>query len=119
MQKQEQIINWIPQQWAKPDALSRRERVRLQGRALNRMVQEIHRESAKVGNWREPEKGDLGPPTVELVLLQCVSDLALAAQSHVSPQAVETSLAACLVRICDVAGELGLDLGGAVAERLQ
>ena len=73
------IINWIPQQWAKPDALSQREKIRLHGQALNRMIREIHRSSAKAGNWSEPEKGGPEPRTVDGVLLQCVSDLAEAA----------------------------------------
>ena len=31
----------------------------------------------------------------------------------------EVELADCIIRICDTAGQMGLDLGGAVAEKLE
>lgn len=61
------------------------------------------------------------------LLMLCVSELAEALEGHRKSlmddklphrSMIEVELADCLIRICDMAGGLGLDLPGAVAEKM-
>ena len=74
------------------------------------------------GWWPEDAK-----PDVPRMLMLCVSELAEAMEGHRKDlmddhlperKALEVELADTVIRIFDMAGGLGLDLGGAITEKL-
>lgn len=78
--------------------------------------------------WHDPHTGDRVERNVGELLMLMVSELAEAMEGHRKNlmdthlphrKMFEVELADCLIRICDTAGQLGLDLGGALAEKLE
>lgn len=94
------------------------------------LVAVCHNASVHAGWWHDLTTGALKPVTQELVgdkLMLCVTELAEAKEGHrkdamdshlPNRSAIEVELADCIIRICDLAGRLELDLGGAIAEKL-
>lgn len=78
--------------------------------------------------WQDPHTGQRVERNVGELLMLMVSELAEAMEGHRKDlmdthlkhrKMIEVELADCLIRICDTAGQMKLDLGGAVAEKLE
>ena len=78
--------------------------------------------------WRDPKTNERIERNVGELLMLMVSELAEALEGHRKDlmddklphrKMFEVELADCIIRICDTAGQMGLDLGGAVAEKLE
>lgn len=78
--------------------------------------------------WRDPKTNERIDRNVGELLMLMVSELAEALEGHRKDlmddklphrKMFEVELADCIIRICDTAGQMGLDLGGAVAEKLE
>lgn len=88
--------------------------------AASFLAHECHRQARERGWWDNPRE-------VGTLLMLTVSELAEAMEAHrkgLQDQhlphrpGIEVELADALIRICDIAGGLGLDLGGAVREKM-
>lgn len=92
-----------------------------------------HNASARAGWWNDPDTGDdlaatpQFPYVVGTKMMLVVSEVAEAVEGHRKGlkddklphrSMVEVELADAVIRIADLAGKLGLDLGGAIAEKL-
>lgn len=98
--------------------------------AVNLLMDRAHAASARVGWWTDPETGERLPLTPERVaqkLMLIVSEVAEAMEGHRKGlqddklphrPMMEVELADALIRIGDLAGAMGFDLGGAVAEKM-
>jgi NTP pyrophosphatase (non-canonical NTP hydrolase) len=78
--------------------------------------------------WRDPKTNERVERNTGELLMLMVSELAEAMEGHRKDlmddklphrKMFEVELADCIIRICDTAGQMGLDLGGAVAEKLE
>lgn len=87
---------------------------------------ECHRQAASW--WKDPATGEPLNRNVGELLMLCVSELAEALEAHRKGlqddklphrRGIEVELADCVIRIADMAGGLGLDVGGAIAEKLK
>lgn len=105
---------------------------------VNDVVESCHSASAGAGWWRDAKTGEdhialihgetyFGKALVAQKLMLIVSEVSEAMEGHRKglnddklPHRlmVEVELADALIRIADLAGALGLDLGGAVVEKL-
>lgn len=94
---------------------------------INAGVHVIHQIAVKAGWWSDLETGQRKDRNVGELLMLCVSELAEAMEGHRKGlqddklphrSAIEVELADAVIRIFDMAGGLNLDLGGAVAEKL-
>lgn len=108
---------------------------------LNGIVNACHEASASAGWWGEPCETNAQPEDVRAVrigtrfgkalvaqkLMLIVSEVSEAMEGHRKGlmddklphrPMLEVELADAVIRIADLAGALGLDLGGAVAEKL-
>ena len=86
--------------------------------------------SYRAGWWHDLDTGELKPLTQEIIgdkLMLIVTEIAEAKEgdrknlmdSHLQHRkSIEVELADAVIRIGDLAGRLGLDLGGAIAEKL-
>ncbi len=93
--------------------------------AIDYICDEIHRQNARW--WRDLHTGQPLQRNVGEMLMLCVSELAEAMEGHRKGlpddklphrPMLEVELADCVIRICDMAAGLGLDLGGALVEKL-
>lgn len=84
--------------------------------------------SANIRWWHDPATGERLTPNVGEKLMLIVSELAEAMEGHRKSlpdthlphrSALEVELADAVIRIFDLAGGLGLDIGGAIAEKLE
>lgn len=94
------------------------------------LVKECHGASKDAGWWNDIATGEPLPLTQERVgdkLMLVVTEIAEAKEGHRKNKqddhlphrlAVEVELADAVIRICDLAGALNLDLGRAIAEKL-
>lgn len=98
------------------------------------LVSACHTAAVNAGWWHDLRTGEsllpgAGPRSrnVGELLMLCVSELAEAMEGHRKSlpddklphrSMLEVELADCVIRICDLAGALALDLGGAIAEKL-
>lgn len=86
------------------------------------LVNQCHGLAKECGWWAETTQRD-----VPRLLMLCVSELAEAMEGHrkglkddhlPERDMLEVELADCVIRVFDMAGGLGLDLPGAIAEKL-
>lgn len=91
------------------------------------LVEFCHNLSHEAGWWDGVDLPNIPPDTVNTKLLLIVTEIAEATEGHrrnlmddklPHRKMIEVELADALIRIGDLAGALGLDLGGAVAEKL-
>jgi NTP pyrophosphatase (non-canonical NTP hydrolase) len=98
--------------------------------ATRLLVTHCHGASVEAGWWTDLKTGEpLEVSTrVPEKLMLCVSELAEAMEGHRKNKMddklphrpmIEVELADAVIRIADLAGALGLDLGGAVAEKME
>lgn len=98
--------------------------------AANALTRICHERSKSAGWWNDLVSGEPLPMTQERVgdkLMLVVTEVAEAKEGyrknkldeHIAGRSsIEVELADALIRICDLAGALNLDLGGAVADKL-
>lgn len=91
------------------------------------LVQTCHGLAAKAGWYHDPKTGALKDRNVGEMLMLIVSEISEAMEGHrkslkddklTDRSMIEVELADAVIRICDLAGYLDLDLGGAIAEKL-
>lgn len=91
------------------------------------LVLTCHGLAAKAGWYHDPRTGALKDRNVGEMLMLIVSEVSEAMEGHRKGLAddklqhrdmLEVELADAVIRICDLAGYLDLDLGGAIAEKL-
>lgn len=95
---------------------------------LNGMVDLVHELNKKAGWWTDIHTGEPLQRNVGELLMLTVSELAEAMEGHRKNlqddklphrKMIEVELADTIIRIFDMAGGLGLDLGGAMIEKLE
>ena len=98
------------------------------GHSLKRIVDSIHARNKIAGWWHDPKTGAPLERNVGELLCLVHSEISEAMEAHRKGlmddklphrKGIEVELADALIRICDISGGLGLDLGGAVAEKLE
>lgn len=94
---------------------------------VNRLVAHIHNGNVAAGWWSDLETGKKKDRNVGELLMLAVSELAEAMEGHRKGlmddklphrPMMEVELADTVIRIFDMAGGLGFDLGGAIVEKL-
>ena len=92
---------------------------------LNELCKIVH--AANKTWWEDPETNKPIERNVGEMLMLCVSELSEAMEGHRKRLAddklphrrmLDVELADCIIRIFDLAGGLGLDLGGAFVEKM-
>lgn len=92
--------------------------------SINDLVSYFHGKSTANGWWSEADKAN--PLVAPAKLMLIVSEIAEAMEGHRKGlqddklphrKMIEVELGDALIRICDLAGHLGLDLGGATMEK--
>ncbi len=95
------------------------------------LMAECHEASSRAGWWNDLKTGEPlveRPHVVGEKLMLIVSEVAEAMEGHRKGLSddklkhrsmIEVELADAVIRICDLAGALKLDLGGAIAEKLE
>lgn len=98
------------------------------GRAVTKAVQLVHSRNVAAGWWSDPKTGERKDRNVGELLCLVHSEISEAMEGHRKGlmddklphrPMIEVELADAVIRILDMAGGLGLDLGGAVAEKLE
>lgn len=95
---------------------------------VNRLCADIHADNVKAGWWTNPHTGEstLETRNVGEILMLIVSEVAEGMEGHRKSlmddklshrPMLEVELADAVIRICDLAGAKGFDLGGAIAEK--
>jgi len=96
--------------------------------ALNELSAEIHRDNVKAGWWTNLETGERKDRNVGELLCLIHSEISEAMEGHRKNlmddklphrKMFEVELADALIRIFDLAGAHGLDLGSAISEKRQ
>jgi len=96
---------------------------------INELVDICHSANVEAGWWSDITTGEsmLGKRNVNELLMLCVSELAEAMEGrrknlmddHLPSRPMfDVELADCIIRICDLAGSEGIDLGGSIVEKL-
>ena len=92
---------------------------------LNDLVQKCHNASLKAGWWHDLDH--INPNIIPTKIALIHSEISEAMEGHrrnkqddhlPHRKAMEVELADAIIRICDLAGWMNYDLGGAVAEKL-
>ena len=95
--------------------------------AAHDLVDICHGAAVRAGWWTDLASGEPKPRNVGELLMLIVSELAEAMEGHrkglmddklPNRPMLEVELADAVIRIADMAGGLGLDLGGAIAGKL-
>lgn len=93
---------------------------------INAIAAIIHQANVKAGWWTNTTTGMPANRNVGEMLVLCVSELSEGMEGHRKSlmddklphrPMLEVELADCVIRIMDMAGGLGLDLGGAIVEK--
>ena len=95
---------------------------------INTLCAEIHADNVEAGWWTDPRTGAsiLETRNVGEILMLIVSEVAEAMEGHRKGlmddklphrPMLEVELADAIIRIADLAGSKGFDLGGAIAEK--
>lgn len=94
---------------------------------FNTMCQTIHRYNKDAGWWTDIETGEPLKRNVGEMLMLVVSEISEAMEGHRKDlmddklphrKMIEVELADAVIRICDIAGGLGLDVAGAIQEKV-
>jgi NTP pyrophosphatase (non-canonical NTP hydrolase) len=96
---------------------------------INYLVYEVHQANVKAGWWTDIQTGEslVGKRNVGELLALVHSEISEALEAHRKDlmddklphrKGIEVELADAVIRIFDLAGGLGLDLGGAYVEKL-
>lgn len=107
--------------YLQPDALKE---------AMTKVVEQCHGAAKAAGWWNDLITGEslIGTRNVGEMLMLAVSEIAEAMEGHRKNlmddklshrPMIEVEFADCIIRLCDTAGALGLDLPGALAEKMQ
>jgi NTP pyrophosphatase (non-canonical NTP hydrolase) len=97
---------------------------------VNEVVHDCHKASRDAGWWHDTQGNSIldNPLVVSNKLLLIISEIVEAMEGDRTNcmddklphrKAIEVELADGLIRIADLAGALGMDLGGAVLEKMQ
>lgn len=95
---------------------------------INELVKEIHNNNVKAGWWTDLSTGQKANRNVGELLMLVVSEVAEAMEGNRKGlmddklphrSMLEVELADTVIRIMDMCGGLGLDLGGAIREKLE
>jgi NTP pyrophosphatase (non-canonical NTP hydrolase) len=99
---------------------------------INNLVKEIHSKNLEAGWWNDPETGEslldnkFTPYVIATKLLLTVTEIAEATEGYrknlmddklTHRSMFEVELADTVIRIFDIAGVMGFDLGGAIEEK--
>lgn len=99
---------------------------------INNLVKEIHSKNLEAGWWNDPETGEsllnnkFTPYVIATKLLLTVTEIAEATEGYrknlmddklTHRSMFEVELADTIIRLFDIAGVMGFDLGGAIEEK--
>lgn len=96
-------------------------------KAAGDLVLICHGQASRAGWWNDPKTGKPVSRPVPEMLMLCVSELAEAMEADrkdlmddkvPARKGLEVELADCVIRIFDMASGLGLDLPGAIVDKL-
>jgi NTP pyrophosphatase (non-canonical NTP hydrolase) len=94
---------------------------------VDKLVYECHAANVAAGWWTNIQTGEKAERNVGEMLMLCVSELSEGLEGDRKDlmddklphrKMLEVELADCMIRICDLAGAKGYDLGGALAEKM-
>jgi NTP pyrophosphatase (non-canonical NTP hydrolase) len=96
--------------------------------AVSFLASHIHALNHEAGWWSDLQTGEPIQRNVGELLMLCVSELAEAMEGHRKNKMddhlphrpmMEVEIADCLIRLFDLAGGLGLDVSGALVEKME
>lgn len=110
------------------DAVDKAELLSNLKRGVNALVDECHGRAVAGGWWSDLKTGERKDRNVGELLMLIVSEVAEAMEGHRKNlqddklphrKMIEVEMADAVIRIADLCGGLGLDLGGAIVEKME